>query len=110
MFYRYMQLLEVIKGDNLLEGLMWFKKLIEINDDSSYEQMVLFGQMSNEFITAMASVISYVYPGKEMTLPKARWVLFTKQKEGEVLHATCIVFGQFGRMALMEEFCKIHPG
>ena len=53
--------------------------------------MKLFGQdttLSNECITAMSSFVAYVYIGRKATLSNARWILFTKLKEGENLPPT----------------------
>ena len=59
--------------------------------------MDIFGKestISDEFIAAISLFIAYVYTGKQVTLSKARWILFTKQKEGEDLPPTPSAFYQ----------------
>ena len=49
------------------QKVTWFKKFIQIDDESLYEQMKLYGHdttLSNECITAMSSFVAYVYTGK----------------------------------------------
>ena len=87
--------------------LMWFKKFIEFNDESLYKEMKLFGQeatISEEFIAAISSFIAYVYSGKQVTLSKARWILFTKLKEGEDLPPTPSAFYQHCLRALWQTY------
>jgi hypothetical protein len=86
---------------------MFFKKLLELNNEAVYTQLKLFGQelnISEEFVTVISDFLAYVYTGKHVTLPKARWILFTKLKEGEDLPPTPSAFYQHCLRALWQTY------
>ena len=61
-------------------------------------------ELSEEMIEGISTFISFVYTGKKMSLPGARWFLFTELKEGEQLPPTKSAFTQHLLRALFQNF------
>ena len=61
-------------------------------------------ELTEEMIESISTFVSFVYTGKKMSLPDARWNLFTELKEGEQLPPTPSAFTQHLLRALFQTF------
>ena len=84
--------------------LTWLKLLIASEDEELFMSMKEFGE-TDKFTDHQADVfISIAYTKKKVSLPEARWMLFTELKEGEQLPPTPSSFYQHLLRALFQTF------
>ena len=88
--------------------LTWFRGLQNTEDEAFIAALQNFGISSNLDETDaenIAQFVSFVYTNKSMSLPDARWYLFTKKMaEGEKLPPTPSAFRQHLKRALLQAF------
>ena len=85
----------------------WFHKSLRYGDIDFYVQMKSFWEskeLTVETVQRISTFIAYGYTDKKLTLPEARWDLFTKLKEGEQLPPTPSSFYQHMLRACLQTF------
>ena len=86
--------------------LTWFKGFLKLQNDLVIEAMQKFGDdpiLNNSIEERIAEFVSFVYTGQTMSLPSARWYLFSKKMaEGEKLPPTPSAFKQHLLRALLQ--------
>ena len=85
----------------------WFHKFLRYGDIDFYVQMKSFvesKELTVETVQRISTFIAYGYTDKKLTLPEARWDLFTKLEEGEQLPPTPSSFYQHMLRACLQTF------
>ena len=87
--------------------LTWLKLLMASEDEELFVSMKEFGEtdkFTDHQVDILSKFISIAYTKKKVSLPEARWVLFTELKEGEQLLPTQSSFYQHLLRALFQTF------